>query len=82
MVAVGVTLPLDVPDAKPSVPAPVHAYVSAAGLQLAVNIDDDPALTVVGEADRVHVGVGVGAGDDDVTQVAVRSPLEFTETLE
>ena len=77
MVTVGATVP---PDVKFTVPAPDHAYEVAAGLQLAVNVENDPELIVDGEAARVHVGVNVGG--DDATQVAVRSPLELTETLE
>ena len=77
VVAVGVTEP---PPVKLVVPAPLHAYEVAAGLQLAVNVDIDPALIVDGEATKVHVGVSVG--DDDTVQVAVRLPLESTEKVE
>ncbi|CAH1906189.1 hypothetical protein NTGHW29_780044 [Candidatus Nitrotoga sp. HW29] len=76
VVAVGVTVP---PDVKLVVPAPVHAYEVAAGLQLAVNVDIDPALIVDGEAIRLHVGVNV---DNVATHVAVRLPLESMETAE
>ncbi|CAG9931374.1 protein of unknown function [Candidatus Nitrotoga arctica] len=69
------------PDVKLVVPTPVHAYEVAAGLQLAVNVDIDPepALIVDGDATRLHVGVNVG---DVTTHVAVRLPLESTETIE
>ncbi|MCX7196124.1 MAG: hypothetical protein NTV37_09730 [Proteobacteria bacterium] len=79
VVAVGVTVP---PDVKLAVPAPVHAYEVAAGLQLAVNVDIDPALIVDGEATKLHVGVNVGAGGGDVLQAAVRLPLESTVKVE
>ena len=76
----GVTEPLDVPDVKLLVPSPVHTYEVAAGLQFAVNVDVAPALITDGEATSVHVGVKVGG--DDVTQAAVRLPLESAVKVE
>jgi len=72
VVAVGVTVP---PAEKPLVPAPVHTYESAAGLQDAISVDVAPALIVEGEADSVHDGVNVGAGGGAVLQTAVKLPL-------
>lgn len=79
MVAEGVTLP---PAAKPFVPAPVHTYESATGLQDAISVDDAPAFIVEGEAVSVHVGVVVGVCGDSVLQPTVKLPLESAVIVE
>ena len=51
---VGETLPLEAEDAKPLLL--LHVYEVAAGLQLAVKVEDPPRLMVEGEGVRVQVG--------------------------
>ena len=55
VVAAGDTLPLDVADEKPAL---VQVYDVAAGVQLAVRVEDPPALMVPGEAVSAQTGVG------------------------
>ena len=51
---VGETFPLEAEDAKPLLL--LHVYEVAAGLQLAVRVEDPPRLMVDGEGVRVQVG--------------------------
>ena len=53
MVLAGVTLPLAALLLKPVL---VHAYEVAAGVQLAVKVEDAPALIALGDALKVHCG--------------------------
>ncbi len=81
----GFTLPVEVPVESPLMPGPFQIYEVAAGVQLAVNVEEAPALIVAGEAVRVHegaakgctgAGVGVGAELPGGLQVMVVLPFE------
>ncbi len=73
---VGDTLPLEADVAKP---VPVHVYDVAAGVQLAVKVEDPPRLMVLGEGVNVHVG---GWFTVTVADAEVLSPAALCPTTE
>ncbi len=75
-VEVGETLPLEADVAKP---VPVHVYDVAAGVQLAVKVEDPPRLMVPGDEVKVHVG---GWFTVTVADAEVLSPAALCPTTE
>jgi hypothetical protein len=71
---VGDTAPMAIKDPKP---VPLHVYDVAAGVHLAVNVEEPPAGTTAGDALSVHAGVPMAA-TATVTDAAGPTPCAVT----
>ncbi len=72
--AVGETAPVAIEFPNP---VPLHVYEVAAGVHLAVKVEEPPAETTAGEAFSVHTGVPA-IGTTTVTDPAGPTPCDVT----